>query len=405
MAFRHKLLRWALPLLGAALATAPVVVRPQAVPGDAWTSAAICRELLSGSTEGRQALVASAWYAPMPTLLQLPFEAVAEQFRDDGEAGPGKACPFSSAAVVFCAWLVAFAALYRRGNTAAQGGNLAGDAFSGCVVVALAMLAAWGMPPITPRIAVPAAAAICSAAALVRWVRRRALADWVPLAASLAALALCGVQWIALLAGFLAIILLLVVALPAARHRAQGLLFLLLLPVLYAGGVWLVLSYAILDDPLYAWRFLTRPAQTEPPASDFVKRPFHVGASPRPDFDMLGNVERDIAAMTPYGRVFVCGYEGLPLLHGSPRSKAEGMPAFTPCLDLHLPMLRRAYARQRLFLLVPRPDREVALEGFGDLYANGAHGLLFADDYGAWRLYELISAPLAEELEDWRKGH
>ena len=35
--------------------------------------AGICRELLAGTTQGRQALFGSCWTAPLPVLVYLPF--------------------------------------------------------------------------------------------------------------------------------------------------------------------------------------------------------------------------------------------------------------------------------------------------------------------------------------------
>ena len=108
-----------------------------------------------------------------------------------------------------------------------------------------------------------------------------------------------------------------------------------------------------------------------------------------PDRDAVAKLVKEV---TPWGRVFVCGYAGLDGQSSDPADNTM----FEPCLDLHIGVLREAYTRQRLYLLVPKPDRENALEPcewrYGGIYDNGAQRLLFDRDFGPWRLYEVVSA-------------
>ncbi len=108
-----------------------------------------------------------------------------------------------------------------------------------------------------------------------------------------------------------------------------------------------------------------------------------------PDRDAVAKHVKDV---TPWGRVFVCGYAGL----GGKCSNPADDAMFEPCLDLHIGVLREAYTRQKLYLLVPKPERENALEPcewrYGGIYDNGAQRLLFDQDFGSWRLYEVVSA-------------
>ena len=108
-----------------------------------------------------------------------------------------------------------------------------------------------------------------------------------------------------------------------------------------------------------------------------------------PDRDAVARHVKDV---TPWGRVFVCGYAGL----GGQCSDPADDAMFEPCLDLHIGVLREAYTRQKLYLLVPKPERENALEPcewrYGGIYDNGAQRLLFDRDFGDWRLYEVVSA-------------
>ena len=122
----------------------------------------------------------------------------------------------------------------------------------------------------------------------------------------------------------------------------------------------------------------------------------------QPDSAWLEQLEADVAARTPYGRIFVCGYGAPGLLKGERRDP------FTPCLDPFLAMMRKDYTRQEIFLLLPEPTGASAWESvfwrYPGIYERGAQRLLYAGDYGpSWRLYELVSAPLKEQLQEWRE--
>ena len=310
--------------------------------------------------------------------------------------------------------------------------------------------------------------ALLSVFFLLAWSCKRRLRDWVFLSFSLAGLLLCGLPYIGWVALMLLVLPLLILADRRSRPRLGGLMFLCLSPVLYAAGCWVLLSYLILDDPLFAWRFIPRLALAPLPREalwtaaaaaavaaaaeigdrryaavgrEIGDRRYGIGdrryggrylsslisyllspicaASaalaaaalwfgalsaagldwalpwgrpanlPPPDRDA---VARHVKEATPWGRVFVCGYAGL----GGGCTNAADAALFETCLDPHIGMLRRAYVRQRLYLLVPRPDKENALDPcewrYDGLYAGGAQRLLFDRDFGAWRLYAVISA-------------
>lgn len=316
----------------------------------------ICREIYSGGTTGRQALLGSLWYAPLPLMLHIPFIDT----------------------VLF------FVAVYK----------------------------------------------------LAVWTTSRRLFDWVILSFSLAALLLCGMRFTGFSVAILVALPFVIIADPVMRPRLQGLLFTAYVPSLYAIGCWLLMSYLVLGDALYAWRGIS--ALSFSLSLDFVIpmvvffvlavvfalfkfRPLAVFASAllllcawftvldsaglgwgipgsrgrvgikAPDKDAVAAYVKNA---TPWGRVFVCGYNGL----GVPCSSEDDEKLFVPCIDLHIGELRKAYTRQQLFILVPKPECENALEScnwrYGDLYANGAQRLIFADDFGAWRLYEVVSAEL-----------
>jgi hypothetical protein len=117
---------------------------------------------------------------------------------------------------------------------------------------------------------------------------------------------------------------------------------------------------------------------------------------------VCGEVEAYVNARTPYGRVFVLGYAGLELLRGYAGER------LVPNLDLHVGALRRAYKGQNLYVLVPKPEGAVRAESvfwkYPDIYTQGADRLLFAEAFGAWHLFEVVTAPTREQLEEWRGG-
>ena len=432
----------------------------------------------------RQALVGNAWHAPLPQLLQAPFVH----------------CPWL---VPVLAAVVVFCFLRRVGGRdearPSRGPDEAGP--SRGVEEVVAVSANWKPPHLLSPIsyllslicAIAVGAAVAMTAAptatalfvlsvleLLAWSCKRRLRDWVFLSFSLAGLLLCGLPYIGWVALMLLLLPLLILADRRSRPRLGGLMFLCLSPVLYAAGCWVLLSYLILDDPFFAWRFIPRLALAPLPrealwtaaaaaavaaAAEIGDRRCGIGdrrfatsvgaavgreigdrrceigdrrygggylsslisyllspicaASaalaaaalwfgalsaagldwalpwgrpanlPPPDRDA---VARHVKEATPWGRVFVCGYAGL----GGSCTNAADASLFETCLDPHIGMLRRAYVRQRLYLLVPRPDKENALDPcewrYDGLYAGGAQRLLFDRDFGAWRLYAVISA-------------
>ncbi len=290
--------------------------------------------------------------------------------------------------------------------------------------------------------AAPTAAAlfILSILKLLDWAREKRLRDWVWFSFLMAGLLLCGLPYIGWVVAMLLVAPLLIVADRRTRPRVGGLMFLCLTPVLYAAGCWILLSYLILDDPFFAWRFIgdlslgpfPRTAMWTAAAcaavaalaaavhkiGDRILSPICAAASVAaaailwfatlsaaaldwslpwgapaniapPNRDA---VARHVKEVTPWGRVFVCGYAGL----GGHCSDPANDAMFEPCLDLHIGVLRKAYTRQSLYLLVPKPERENALEPcewrYGGIYDNGAQRLLFDQDFGPWRLYEVVSA-------------
>ncbi len=490
MAYLRRKLFDTLPaMLAATLLAALSLGRPSWLAPAAWTHEGICRELLAGTTVGRQALVGSLWHAPLPTLAGVPAAALFAR----------SATPLAARVTAWAAlaWLllIIWRFVRRRLPPAAA------------IMAWLSFLALPSMERLSgnPQLTFTLAAAIATLVKIADWRESRSLKDLVKFSFALALLGLCG----GALGGWS---LLLALALPLIalfdrdlRPRFQGLLVLGALPLLYGLAVWVLMSRLIIFDSLYAWRFLRHglpgwqgwEAVRLPPAVSLagtvcalagltgllcrrhaaavlgalgvalvgwhillqagglewatapavhatlmtvllslvalaparacrfspafwgvppllMAAALHLGREPAPaaptaamqravaQREVLDAVESYVTARTPYGRVFVCGYQGLALLEGRERT------LFVPNLDLHIDVLRRGYHRQNLFLLLPHPVADATLEcavwRYGDIYAHGAPRALFAGEWGDWRLYEIVSAPTADELEEWRRG-
>jgi len=444
-------------------------------------AAGICRELLSGTTEGRQALFGSCWVAPLPVLFYLPFAWLFSE-------------PLAGWTAFFAAWLFVFWAVRESMKATGQSGwriVLAQIAIA-------AMMAAMRQPhALQISTALTMGLVLLAAAGLADWTAYRRLRDLVAAGASGAFLMLCGFSVFgpAVLAVFL---------LPFAacgtretRTRFQAWLLLGWLPLVYAVGVWLLVDRLILADSLFFLRSLGHlvphvsllllalltPALIFVPALAVIWRNekkatagsisssvlllafaialmsfakvlnlFGIGwgttalhvcllavmmiavarlrqpiyqlvaalalfvwlsmfwfvhgqtpaSSEKSRDEVCQQVESYVNERTPYGRVFVVGYAGLDLLRNYTGER------LVPNMDLHVGSLRQAYKGQNLYVLVPEPVGAVRAENvfwrFPDIYELGCDRLLFAEEFGDWRLFEVITAPTQEQLDEWKKA-
>ena len=446
--------------------------------------AGLCRELLAGTTEGRQALFGSCWVAPLPVLVYLPFAWLLPE-------------PAAGWAAFFAAWLFVFWTVREAVKATGQ----SGWRILFAQVAIAAMMAVSGQPQaLQIATALTAGLMLLAAASLADWAAYRRLRDVVATGASGAFLMLCGFPVFG--PAGLAVLL---VPLAACGHREtrsrfQAWLLLGGLPLVYAVGVWLLLNRLILGDALFFLRslhylvpallpflgalllpgLLVLPAlavtwfcdaRSETPGSgpvaasallvsfplvliatvevlerfgvDWNRMTLYVcalavlmialarlrqpvyrlalslalfvwlstlwlgggAAAPSPAAErgqLCREVEAYVNARTPYGRVFVLGYAGLDLLRGYAGERLE------PNMDLHVGALRRAYKGQDLYLLVPRPEGPVRAESVfwkhPDVYELGGDRLLYAATFGTWRLFQVVSAPTQEQLDEWKKA-
>jgi hypothetical protein len=126
------------------------------------------------------------------------------------------------------------------------------------------------------------------------------------------------------------------------------------------------------------------------------------GTTGAPD-GLCREVEAYVNARTPYGRVFVLGYSGMDLLRG------YAGELLLPNMDLHIGSLRKAYKGQNLYVLVPQPEGTARAESVfwkhPEIYVRGAERLLYAEAFGTWHLFEVVSAPTQEQLNEWKNAH
>lgn len=442
---------------------------------------AVCRELMAGSDQGRQALVGSCWFSPIVTLACLPFAWL---------LGPGLA------AAAWTAWAAWTFALTICGRISERG-------WAGVVLMALIAL---GMTAVgcgaNPAAAVPVALAVFALRSAALWSRDQSLRDLVKLAAGLSGLILCG-------APLFGVTVALALAVPLGalygtdtRRRLPAVLLLGWLPLFYALGVWLLMNKLIFGSSLFfvtnlrnagvlIWRGVQwvpqHPADIVATAAaayalvagtlthnrratalgllgvvfwlwlallhgvsadwadtagravlmtagamalwhlrhgrSETRLPWVIigdlvifaaiawlGSHTAPSLvpqavpvDINAQVKADVRERAPHARVFVCGYTGLGLL----ADDTDGM--LEPNLDLHIDTLRNDYYGQNLFLLVPTTNGAAATENvhsrFPDLYEAGGGRMLFCQDYGPWRLFEVVGAPTERQLESWQKQH
>ena len=463
----------------------------------------VCRELLAGTTEGRQALVGSCWFGPLPLAWSAWCVWVASAWGCD-----------STLALVFAAWCGWALALYRMGRLIPEcRWTQLGVQAAGTVGIA----ACGGA--FDPSIAMPVWLGITAAGACANWASTRTLGALSMLGFAMGGLGLCGLS----LAGWTVWVALALPAItlgfPDVRRRMPAVLVLGWLPLLYAVGVWALLNRLLLGDSLYFLRSLTADsvlvwkgwpgmgdaghrlsvalgvtavgmgfwrrrsdgvwlgiltlgawgwgrmllgssaswAETAPLATMLgvvavvrVAGPA-MHAAPGSEAQRFGEVALRLSALgmvsvtilalavcawfdnrrvscaerlavarrseaqaaavcrsvetyvngrTRYGRVFVCGYEGLALLRKASRNR------LIPNLDLHVAELRRLYRGQTLFILVHKPIGRAVVDSvqwqFPEAYRDGMERTLHARYFGDWRLFEVVGAPTEEQLREWR---
>ncbi len=211
-----------------------VVPRPEVVVYEG-----VCRELCANTTAGRQAVVSSLWWSPLPFLLRWPFAAVLG----------GEAQPFASLIVSACFGAGCLFLLERRLRDWPLGRWRFGFVAALALHPGFVDAAVSGTGTTTTL-----CFALQAGFSLARWLGTRRLRFLVRLGYSAALLLGCHAElglWLLIAFALLAIDLRLRTSEPAERQAA---VILAGLPLLYAGGLWLLLNWLIMGDPLYVLR-------------------------------------------------------------------------------------------------------------------------------------------------------
>lgn len=252
-----------------ALAARLATRHPQLVDADAAILEGVAREALAGTTPGRQALVGSAWWGPLPMVLHLSATTVATPFlSSDGLLAGVPVALWLSALLVIaaCLGLLRASTLALRSNAPVDRDRTpANAAHSPALPLALVAVLPAGLTLATGATAqalvFPLALFLVFEAS--SWLHTGQLRHLIPAAFAMAALLLCGAAaWGWVVFGAVAM-LLGILARRALLRRLPALLLLGWLPAAYAFGVWCLLNWLILNDGLF---FLRPLAALSPPA-------------------------------------------------------------------------------------------------------------------------------------------
>jgi hypothetical protein len=249
---RFERIAWgaALALYAGALLTAGLS-RHGAIADEAWIGFGVCRELLQGTTEGRQALVSSVWWPPIQSLLRLPFVWMS------GLLTAWVALLALGVIGAVCVPLVVERAL-RRWNA-----GMSRYVFA-VISAADPDLVRWAIA----GSAAPAVLAIGLATfyGVVQWARTRGTGSLAYAAIGSAVMVGMGAE--AALWAVVAMALVLIDALvrPAARGQRQAIAVMAAVPVLYSVGLLVLMNWLIMGDGLY---FLRSVKAAVDPSRDF----------------------------------------------------------------------------------------------------------------------------------------
>ncbi|MGQ9662591.1 MAG: hypothetical protein ACUVWX_09690 [Kiritimatiellia bacterium] len=213
------------------------------VSSEAVVVEGICAQLLRNTTAGRQALIGSIWWPPLPVLLRLPLVPL---FRDSG-------LPVTSVLVsaFFGAGLLCLIARAMR------------DWGFGCL--RYATIVALAVSPDYLEICANGSSATqllflmtLAALGLVQWIAMHKLRALIRLAFSAAALILTSFEsglWLVVLfvaLGFREL------ASRSEPGRRSAIMVLALLPVVYVLTLWFLMNWLIMNDSLYFLRSILR---------------------------------------------------------------------------------------------------------------------------------------------------
>lgn len=114
------------------------------------------------------------------------------------------------------------------------------------------------------------------------------------------------------------------------------------------------------------------------------------------DEALLSLIRGAVVKNSTKAKVFVCGYDSYVLLGSRPDQ------LFMPAMDFNFYQAVEDYPGYQLYLLVHRPKGDSAFDSihwtYPRLFSRGHRNLIYYEDWGEWRLFELVQAPRKEGI-------
>lgn len=391
---------------------------------EAAIRAGVGQDLLKGFPRGRQGLVGSFAWAPLPTLMGLPMLRLPEPF--------GDLYAFTFMAMAAAAGLCAFLNEWFR-----RCGVRGGVRFAVTVVVFL-----------SPAIQQPAMRgdsgplfallAMATMVFLLHWWETEQLRSLAYLAVTVALAVLTRYQGLLLFLAALAAVVLHLALRPPRKNYAEATLIIFLVPPLYAAGLWLAANWLIMGDALFFVRGIAAAGASPGGWADLltvgvewrlvlvlaalpllVWVPYRLARGGRalwiglpalgfsfllwwggtaltplrvsPADAELSQVVAHINSVRRHDWVVVSGYRGYEVADGMP---GRGRGHLQHVLSFYLDPILRDTVQRRTYLLAPKPEgidrwEDLNLK-YPHLYAEGAPFTVFEKSWPHWRLYRVV---------------
>ncbi len=391
---------------------------------EAVIRAGVGQDLLAGLPRGRQGLVGSLGWAPLPTLMGLPLLRLPEPF--------GNLYAFTFMAVAAAAGLCAFLNEWLR-----RCGVRGGVRFAVTLVVFLspaiqhpAMMGSSG-----PFFALMVMATVIF---LLHWWETEQLRSLAYLAVTVALAVLTRHQGLLLFIGALLVVLAHLALRPARRNYAEATLIIFLVPPLYAALLWLATNWLIMGDALFFLRGLRTAGASWGEALALLsegvdwrlaltlaalpllawvvyrgargRRALWVGLPtlaasfllwwgegapeilrPTPADEELAQVVAHLNSVRRHDWVVVSGYRGYEVASAMP---GRGRAQLQHVLSFYLDPVLRDTVRRRTYLLVPEPTGADRWEDINltipRLYDEGAPFTVYEKSWNHWRLLRVV---------------
>jgi len=374
-------------------------------------------DLLAGDVKGRQGLVGSLYWTPMPTLFMLPFLSVLKA---------GALCVVAAAAAALSgaflnSWLgrcgvprssrFAVIVLYEI-NPALLGSVITG---SSAVLFSLLMFAAL--------------------AYLLDWLDNDSLHSLAGLAIAAGLAILTRYQSVVLVVVFLVLITSVLVVRRRAKGYVEGLLTACIVPPAYALAVWFAANWLIMGDALFFLRgllpsrhagagvhellregcpwaaallpmlivavaWMARKNNGRPSRAGIILLAVCVaglgvgllfGTGESSESKELDDIARYLAARHPDDRVVVAGYMGYELVRRLPHERKK---IIFHTLSIYMDTVLKRTRGKRLYILIPRPTgagrwEDINLK-FPGIYTRGTDFTIFKKQWPNWCMLRVV---------------